>query len=338
MRQRAPKGSCSAKMQFHLHFHELYYPLFMQNQDRNKKRKFDNRRPGKPAGKFFNNRSKHGAQPQRSFGKKFVKPAVPAQKAPAKPESSQSWGHVVSWYDKLVGDRGSDYQKNLVLPAALKMLSPKPGQKILDLCCGQGVFSRCLAGAGVGQIVAVDISDAMIQAAKLWGENPNINYVVGDARNLGDLADSTFDAVACLLSLHDLDNIEAVFANVAKALKPGGLAVSIIMHPCFRIPRQSSWGWDEKLKIQYRRLDRYMTQMNIPIATHPGSAPTEHTQFFHRPLSAYINAMGKAGLSTTECEELISHHSSQPGPRCRAENRSRQEFPVFLAIKALKIA
>jgi hypothetical protein len=35
--------------------------------------------------------------------------------------------------------------------------------------------------------------------------------------------------------------------------------VLLLTHPCFRVPRQSGWGWDEQRKLQYRRVDRYLT-------------------------------------------------------------------------------
>src|SRR5690606_19939602 len=98
------------------------------------------------------------------------------------------------------------------------------------------------------------------------------------------------------------------------------------------------WGWDDQKKTQYRRLDRYSQAMTIPIATHPGSDPGKQTLFFHRPLAAYINALGKAGLAIVECQELLSHHKSEPGGRSRGENRSRQEFPIFLALRAVKVS
>ena len=161
--------------------------------------------------------------------------------------------------------------------------------------------------------------------------------MVADARKLGPLADGSFDSAACVMAVHDLDDVRSLFANLAAALKPGGVGVIILMHPCFRIPRQSSWGWDESLKIQYRRLDRYASELSVPIATHPGSDPSQHTAFFHRPLAAYINALGAAGMAVVECRELVSHRLSEPGPRARAENRARREFPIFLAMKAKKL-
>ncbi len=251
--------------------------------------------------------------------------------------AATSWDHVADWYDKLVGDEGTDYHRHVVLPAALRLLDPQPSERVLDLCCGQGVLCRQLALTPVGQVVGVDASPSLIEAAKQRGGGPKLRYFVADARKLGDLANGTFDGVACVMAVHDLEDIEATFRSMAAALCPGGRAVLVFMHPCFRVPRQSSWGWDDQQKSQYRRLDRYFSPMTIPISTHPGSDPSTHTLFFHRPLSAYVNALGAAGLGVVTCEELLSHHKSEPGGHSRGENRSRQEFPVFLALKAVKL-
>lgn len=266
------------------------------------------------------------------------RPGKPGQ-APARHggAAATSWDNVAGWYDKLVGDEGSDYHRHVVLPAALRMLNPQPGEGLLDLCCGQGVFCRLLAQTPVAEIVGIDASPSLIDAARQRGGSDKIHYAVADARNLGNLADGRFDGAACLMAVHDLDDIAATFRSLAAALKPGGRAVVIFMHPCFRVPRQSSWGWDEQKKTQYRRLDRYASPMTIPIATHPGSDPGTHTLFFHRPLAAYVNALGEASLAVVACEELLSHRQSEPGGHSRGENRSRKEFPIFLALKAIKL-
>jgi ubiquinone/menaquinone biosynthesis C-methylase UbiE len=256
----------------------------------------------------------------------------------AAPPAATSWEPVADWYDKLVGDEGSDYHRNVLLPAALRMLDPKPGERFLDVCCGQGVFARLLARNGAGEVVGIDASPKLIAAAKARAKGePKLRFFVGDTRRM-DVPPGTFDGAACLMAVQDLDDISAVFAQTARALKPGGRFVIILMHPCFRVPRQSSWGWDEERKLQYRRLDRYATPMTIPITTHPGLDPELHTSFFHRPVADYINALGQAALAVVGCEELLSHRVSEPGGRSRGENRAKQEFPVFLALKAIKLA
>lgn len=265
------------------------------------------------------------------------KPAPPAPHKPA--AGDRGWDPVAAWYDKLVGETGSDYHQNVILPAALRMLEPKPGESIVDVCCGQGVLVRPLLEAGIGKFTGVDASPRLIEAARArHGKDPRVSLVIADVCQPGQWADASHDAATCLMAVHDVPDAVAMFANVARALKPGARAVFVFMHPCFRIPRKTHWGWDNDQKIQYRRIDSYGTPLEIPITTHPGKGTGEQTAFRHRPLSELLTSMGKGGLAVTACEELYSHRRSQgSGPFSKAEHKAAEEFPVFIALKAVKI-
>jgi hypothetical protein len=111
-----------------------------------------------------------------------------------------------------------------------------------------------------------------------------------------------------------------------------------MMHPHFRGPKESSWGWDEKLRVQYRRVDRYLLPRKTPIVAHPGKSADVYTWSFHKPLEAYVKAAAKAGMMIDAMEEWASHKTSTSGPRAAAENLARKEIPMFLALRARKIA
>jgi hypothetical protein len=110
----------------------------------------------------------------------------------------------------------------------------------------------------------------------------------------------------------------------------------VLNHPAFRIPKASGWGWDEQAKIQYRRIDRYLSESKTEIDMHPGEKRGERTISFHRPLQYYVKALGKAGFSVAALEEWNSHKHSEPGPRAAAEDRARKEIPLFLCLVAKK--
>lgn len=248
------------------------------------------------------------------------------------------WDPVAGWYDRLVGDDGSDYHRHVILPVALRLLDPQPNERFLDLCCGQGVLTRMLLERGAASVLAVDASPALIAAARKRGPaDRRVRYVVQDARHLDHLADGTCDAAVCMMAVQDVEGVDGLFTGMARSLKEGGRAVIVMMHPCFRVPRQSSWGWDDQKKTQYRRIERYASPMRVPIATHPGSEPSRHTMFHHRPLADYLNALGRAGLAVVACEEPRTHREPPPGPRARALRRANEEIPVFLAIKAVRL-
>lgn len=260
----------------------------------------------------------------------------PARKSA--PQVDRGWDPVAAWYDKLVGETGSDYHQNVILPATLQILDPKPGEAIIDVCCGQGVLVRPLLNANIGKFTGVDASPRLIDAARArHGKDPRVSFITTDACVPGKWADSSYDAATCLMAVHDVPDALGMFTNVAKSLKPGGRALFIFMHPCFRIPRQTHWGWDNDQKIQFRRVDRYGTAIEIPITTHPGKGTSETTTFYHRPLSELLTSFGKAGLGVLGCEELFSHRRSQTGPFSKAEHRAAGEFPLFIAIKAVRL-
>lgn len=266
------------------------------------------------------------------------KPGPPPAAHPP-PGGERGWDPVAAWYDKLVGESGSDYHRQVILPAALRLLDPRPGESVIDVCCGQGVLAKPLLDAGIGRFTGIDASARLIAAAtSRHGKDPRVAWQIADVCQPGAWADGSHDAAACLMAVHDVADAVALCSNVARALKPGGRAVFVCMHPCFRIPRSSHWGWDNDQKIQYRRLDSYGTPLEIPITTHPGKGTGELTVFRHRPLADLLTSLGRGGLAVTGCEELYSHRRSQAtGPFSKAEHRAAAEFPLFLALKVVGI-
>src|SRR5690242_6365786 len=112
----------------------------------------------------------------------------PSQRKPIKTD----WGEVAQWYDSLVGESGSEYHREVVLPGVLKLLDVQPGQKLLDLACGQGVLCRILHERGA-EVTGIDAAESLIKVARERGP-AEIRYQVADARNLSFLPQDHFDA------------------------------------------------------------------------------------------------------------------------------------------------
>jgi ubiquinone/menaquinone biosynthesis C-methylase UbiE len=259
-------------------------------------------------------------RPPQSPGKEFV---------------STDWGGVADWYDQHVGESGSEYHRQVVIPGTVKLLAANPGERVIDVACGQGVLCRLLHSQGV-DVTGVDAAPELIRAARHHGP-PEIKYSVGDARDLSGIEPTTFDAAACVLAIQNIHPPVAVFQSVARILKPDARFVIVMMHPCFRGAKETSWGWDESAKVQYRRTDRYLLPRKTPIATHPGSNPNQYTWTFHRPIGGYVKALRQAGFLIDAMEEWPSHKQSTSGPRAAAENTAREEIPMFLAVRAIKV-
>jgi len=246
---------------------------------------------------------------------------------------------VAAWYDALVGESGSEYHREVVLPGVIRLLTPQAGETMLDVACGQGVLCRLLQARGV-VATGIDASNDLIKLARERNPSaePATTYHVADARNLEFLPESNFNAAACVLAIQNIQPIQPVFTGVVRALKPGGRFVIAMMHPAFRGPKETSWGWDDATKVQYRRIDRYLIPRKSPIFAHPGQKTGEYTWTFHRPIESYVKALRNAGLLVDALEEWPSHKTSTSGPRAGAENQSRKEIPLFLALRAIKVS
>jgi trans-aconitate methyltransferase len=101
----------------------------------------------------------------------------------------------------------------------VEVLRPRPGERILDLGCGDGFLTRRIAESGA-TVVGVDSSPQMIAAAKERGADAR--YASGEALPF----DGEFDAVFSNAALHWMRDQDAVLQGVHRALKPGGRFVA----------------------------------------------------------------------------------------------------------------
>jgi ubiquinone/menaquinone biosynthesis C-methylase UbiE len=245
---------------------------------------------------------------------------------------STSWEPVHKWYDDAVGKEGHYYHQQIILPGVLRLLNLKPDSALLDIGCGQGVLARKIPENI--PYVGVDSSAGLLQSAKKTDQNPLHEYVAADATEPLLLKKNNFTHAAIILALQNMERPLSVLKNIAKSMVKGGKLIIVLNHPCFRIPRQSSWQVDAEKKVQYRRIDRYNAEMKIPIHANPSKGEkSPETWSFHHPLSAYTRWLKESGFCIEEMEEWCSDKVST-GAAAKMENRSRAEIPLFLAIVA----
>lgn len=114
--------------------------------------------------------------------------------------------------------RNARFVSDLGAPV-LELLAPHPGERILDLGCGDGVLTAKLASMGC-PVIGVDASAAQVQATQKLG----LEAYVMDAEQLS--FDSQFDAVFSNAALHWMRNPDAAIDGVWRALRPGGRFVA----------------------------------------------------------------------------------------------------------------
>jgi len=183
----------------------------------------------------------------------------------------------------------------LCWPALVSFLDPQPGQHILDIACGNGLTSRRVAALGA-QVTAFDFSANLIDKAKARSTHDQslITYHVIDATNeeqLLSLGEGTFDSALSNMALFDMADIETLFRILPRLLKPGGIFVFSLTHPCFN--NSSSMHVmeefdDGEIKTVYSvKISRYMTPYSAKgLALRNQPKPQ---MYFERPLEYYLN-------------------------------------------------
>jgi trans-aconitate methyltransferase len=125
--------------------------------------------------------------------------------------SPQTWNpEVYAKNARFVSDLGQP---------VVDLLAPRPGERILDLGCGDGVLTRKLVELGC-DMVGVDASAAQIEAARALGLDARV--MDGHGLDFGP----EFDAVFSNAALHWMRDAAPVIAGVYRALRPGGRFVA----------------------------------------------------------------------------------------------------------------
>lgn len=271
--------------------------------------------------------------------------------------TNTSWEKSSGWYSKTVGEHGHYYHQHLILPNSLRLLginemlrsgaqglpAGRQGYQVaehphaaisnlslVDFACGQGILARSIPQNI--RYLGMDIAPSLIKQAKSLSKH---EFILTDISKPLNPPENKFTHATIILALQNIDNQEVVINNVSNFLQKDGLFLIVLNHPAFRIPRQSSWEIDPQNKLEYRRINRYLSPLKIPITTHPGEANSPITWSFHHPVSHYFSLLKKNGFVITDLQEWSSDKESV-GKNSRMENRARSEFPLFLAILAKK--
>lgn len=245
-----------------------------------------------------------------------------------------SWEKSSNWYKKIVGDNGHYFHQMIIFPKIKQLINFEQIKSVLDLACGQGIFERQIDPKC--DYVGVDISKSLIEEAVRKSHNKNHQFLVADISKELPVNENFYDLITIILALQNIKNMRGVVKNANRYLKNRGKFLIVLNHPIFRIPRQSAWGVDSQNKIQYRRIDRYMSNLEIPIDTNPGKfQKSEITWSFHTPLSKFSQILFENNFLIEKIEEWVSEKKST-GPMAKMEDRARNEIPMFMAILAIK--
>lgn len=231
---------------------------------------------------------------------------------------------------------GNVFFNSLVWPSVEALLSPGPGELLLDVACGNGVTSRRLVQAGAS-VIAFDFSEEMIRAAKERSTHGRLDYRVVDATDaaaLRALGEGRFDAALCNMALMDLADTRPLLGALASLLRrPHGRFVFSVLHPCFNSPAAVQMGElqdrEGEIVTTYSvKVSRYLTPYTqIGLAMHGQPAPHP---YFHRPLGLLLRDGFDAGFVLDALEERSFPPDDIGGTTSLSWNGRFSEIPPVL--------
>jgi 2-polyprenyl-3-methyl-5-hydroxy-6-metoxy-1,4-benzoquinol methylase len=224
-------------------------------------------------------------------------------------ETRKIWDQNAAFWDDRMGD-GNDFQRILVAPTSERLLNLQPGQTVLEIACGNGVFARRMAQLGV-YIIATDFSEQLLERARArtTEHNDRIEYRFLDAtreEQIVALGKSRFDAAVCNQAIMDMAEIDPLMRGIRQVVKPGGCFVFSLLHPCFNHSGIARCAEDATINGEV------VTTYSIKVTHYLHSAPQKGVAmlgqpvshyYFDRPLHVLLNACFRAGFVLDGLEE-----------------------------------
>lgn len=252
-------------------------------------------------------------------------------------ESLRIWNSIAAFWDSHMGEQGNDFHNQLVQPAADRLIQPGPGHRILELGCGAGLYAQHLAQAGA-RVVATDGSSAFLDIARqrnLGNEVVFTELDVSSADHWFELrrSHSQFDSVVANMVLMDVSCLSLLFRNVFEVLRPDGIWVMTLMHPCFNSADVTL------VSEQKETVRRNFLQVNGYLDVEPykgygiAGQPEPHI-YFHRPLHAIFGPLFECGFVVDGLEEMA--FDPIPGQVEPLNFGSMPQIPPLLALRARK--
>ncbi|MFL5658412.1 MAG: class I SAM-dependent methyltransferase [Ktedonobacteraceae bacterium] len=237
-----------------------------------------------------------------------------SQPADLNEETRNIWDQNAAFWDDNMGD-GNDFQRLLTGPASERLLNLQPGENVLEIACGNGVFTRRMAQLGA-HVIATDFSEQLLERARAHPSEhaDRIDYRLLDATRedqIVALGQQRFDAAVCNMAIMDMAEIDPLMRGIRQVVKPGGRFVFSLTHPCFNHSGVAHCA--EEATVNGEVITTYSIKVTKYLHNGPQKGIAMLGQpipqyYFDRPLHILFNTCFRAGLVLDGLEEPAFNH------------------------------
>ena len=235
------------------------------------------------------------------------------------------------YYKRRQNKKRFDFNRDIEVPAMIKMIGPVRSKTILDIGCGFGDHAKTLSKKNPKKIIGFDVSKELVKIAKNLNIK-NAEFYVGDMNKKLKFKDSTFDIVFSSLAIHYAKDINKLFKEVKRVLKKGGIFVFSTGHPIFNLINQTNNHIIGTKKTTGKRTiygDYFDESFKITEYGNTG-------KFIHRNLT--YETLLKNGIKNGF--ELIDYEDAKPKSETKKVDKEKHKLtttlPTFILFKFKK--
>jgi SAM-dependent methyltransferase len=232
---------------------------------------------------------------------------------PTRPIALDAYEELADAYAERIDTK--PHNAYLERPATLDLLSNVAGKRVLDAGCGPGVYAEWLVEQGA-EVVGVDVSPGMVERAReRVGDKARIEQADLSA-DLERFDDAGFDLVLSSLVLDYVRDVESVFRQFRRLLRPDGHLVFSVLHPqaAHLLFEPDDYFATEKVSSEW-------TGFGTPVVV----------PAYRRPLSAWTEALAHAGFVIERMIEARPTEEFRARAPQKYEELSRR--PSFLCVR-----
>jgi ubiquinone/menaquinone biosynthesis C-methylase UbiE len=266
------------------------------------------------------------------------KDIVVSADAVSQEEAIRDWNDAAEEFAARFEKHEEFFHKYMINPTILDLLGDFSGKTILDVACGEGHFSRKLAEMAKGniQVTGIDASETLVDIAKRRNKDYAgcITFQVGDASRMDLVPPKAFDIAICNMALMFIKRYEDAVQEVARVLKPQGIFVFSLLHPCFLTPG-SDWIIDDSHgKGQEKRIGWKTDNYHLRLAARDVMfvCDTQETYYFCRTLEDYVRTLRQHGFVLTDLREPLPPKAMM---KRKPEFQAEVKRGLFLIVKTV---